>query len=63
MNLPDVMSRDEWLAADGVAGGGETIHPGARRHGLSCFLRVDDSIHHTYSTYGRGPNHHEDHCH
>ncbi|HET6989475.1 MAG TPA: DUF899 domain-containing protein [Kribbella sp.] len=25
-------------------------------HGLSCFLRVDDAIHHTYSTYGRGPD-------
>jgi predicted dithiol-disulfide oxidoreductase (DUF899 family) len=23
-------------------------------HGLSCFLRVDDDVHHTYSTYGRG---------
>ena len=25
-------------------------------HGLSCFLRVDDAVHHTYSTYGRGPD-------
>ena len=25
-------------------------------HGLSCFLRVDEAIHHTYSTYGRGPD-------
>lgn len=25
-------------------------------HGLSCFLRVGDAIHHTYSTYGRGPD-------
>ncbi|MGY4767883.1 DUF899 family protein [Kribbella sp. CWNU-51] len=25
-------------------------------HGLSCFLRVDGAIHHTYSTYGRGPD-------
>ncbi|MEV6412271.1 DUF899 domain-containing protein [Kribbella sp. NPDC051718] len=23
-------------------------------HGLSCFLRVGDGVHHTYSTYGRG---------
>jgi predicted dithiol-disulfide oxidoreductase (DUF899 family) len=23
-------------------------------HGMSCFLRVDDDVHHTYSTYGRG---------
>ncbi|WP_328322119.1 DUF899 domain-containing protein [Kribbella sp. NBC_00382] len=23
-------------------------------HGLSCFLRVEDDVHHTYSTYGRG---------
>jgi predicted dithiol-disulfide oxidoreductase (DUF899 family) len=23
-------------------------------HGMSCFLRVDDAVHHTYSTYGRG---------
>jgi predicted dithiol-disulfide oxidoreductase (DUF899 family) len=25
-------------------------------HGLSCFLRVDEQIYHTYSTYGRGPD-------
>ncbi|WP_327633582.1 DUF899 domain-containing protein [Kribbella sp. NBC_00482] len=25
-------------------------------HGLSCFLRVDEQIFHTYSTYGRGPD-------
>jgi predicted dithiol-disulfide oxidoreductase (DUF899 family) len=25
-------------------------------HGLSCFLRVGDAVHHTYSTYGRGPD-------
>jgi predicted dithiol-disulfide oxidoreductase (DUF899 family) len=25
-------------------------------HGMSCFLRVGDAIHHTYSTYGRGPD-------
>jgi len=25
-------------------------------HGLSCFLKVGDDIHHTYSTYGRGPD-------
>ncbi|ADB31669.1 protein of unknown function DUF899 thioredoxin family protein [Kribbella flavida DSM 17836] len=23
-------------------------------HGLSCFLRTGDAVHHTYSTYGRG---------
>jgi len=23
-------------------------------HGLSCFLRVGEAVHHTYSTYGRG---------
>jgi predicted dithiol-disulfide oxidoreductase (DUF899 family) len=23
-------------------------------HGLSCFLRVDEHVYHTYSTYGRG---------
>jgi predicted dithiol-disulfide oxidoreductase (DUF899 family) len=23
-------------------------------HAVSCFLRVDDDVHHTYSTYGRG---------
>ncbi|HEU4947808.1 MAG TPA: DUF899 domain-containing protein [Kribbella sp.] len=23
-------------------------------HGMSCFLRVEDAVHHTYSTYGRG---------
>jgi predicted dithiol-disulfide oxidoreductase (DUF899 family) len=23
-------------------------------HGVSCFLRVADDVHHTYSTYGRG---------
>jgi predicted dithiol-disulfide oxidoreductase (DUF899 family) len=23
-------------------------------HGMSCFLRVGDDVHHTYSTYGRG---------
>ncbi|GAA1510690.1 DUF899 domain-containing protein [Kribbella lupini] len=23
-------------------------------HGLSCFLRTDEAVHHTYSTYGRG---------
>ncbi|HEY0692389.1 MAG TPA: DUF899 domain-containing protein [Kribbella sp.] len=23
-------------------------------HGMSCFLRVEDEVHHTYSTYGRG---------
>ncbi|TDW94393.1 putative dithiol-disulfide oxidoreductase (DUF899 family) [Kribbella pratensis] len=25
-------------------------------HGLSCFLRVDEDVYHTYSTYGRGPD-------
>ncbi|HWD82340.1 MAG TPA: DUF899 domain-containing protein [Kribbella sp.] len=25
-------------------------------HGLSCFLRVDEQVYHTYSTYGRGPD-------
>ncbi|HET6740818.1 MAG TPA: DUF899 domain-containing protein [Kribbella sp.] len=25
-------------------------------HGLSCFLRVGEQVHHTYSTYGRGPD-------
>src|SRR4051794_32941119 len=25
-------------------------------HGLSCFLRDGDDVHHTYSTYGRGPD-------
>ncbi|RZT26997.1 putative dithiol-disulfide oxidoreductase (DUF899 family) [Kribbella sp. VKM Ac-2569] len=25
-------------------------------HGLSCFLRVDENVYHTYSTYGRGPD-------
>jgi predicted dithiol-disulfide oxidoreductase (DUF899 family) len=25
-------------------------------HGLSCFLRTGNTIHHTYSTYGRGPD-------
>jgi predicted dithiol-disulfide oxidoreductase (DUF899 family) len=25
-------------------------------HGLSCFLRVGNEVHHTYSTYGRGPD-------
>ena len=23
-------------------------------HGMSSFLRVEDDVHHTYSTYGRG---------
>ena len=23
-------------------------------HGMSCFLRTGDTVHHTYSTYGRG---------
>ena len=25
-------------------------------HGLSCFLKVGHDVHHTYSTYGRGPD-------
>jgi predicted dithiol-disulfide oxidoreductase (DUF899 family) len=26
-------------------------------HGMSCFLRKGDTVYHTYSSYGRGPEH------
>jgi predicted dithiol-disulfide oxidoreductase (DUF899 family) len=32
----------------------ETYHLSGEQHGLSVFLREDDRIFHTYSTYGRG---------
>jgi predicted dithiol-disulfide oxidoreductase (DUF899 family) len=42
-------SLDEWAAKDPSWAGWSGEQPG-----LSCFLRVDDEVFHTYSQYGRG---------
>jgi predicted dithiol-disulfide oxidoreductase (DUF899 family) len=42
-------SLDEWAAKDPSWAGWKGEQPG-----LSCFLRVDDEVFHTYSQYGRG---------
>ncbi|MFH5883558.1 DUF899 domain-containing protein [Halalkalibaculum sp. DA3122] len=33
---------------------GQHYHTEGEQPGISCFLRVDDTAYHTYSTYGRG---------
>lgn len=33
---------------------GQHYHTRGEQPGISCFLRLDDTIYHTYSTYGRG---------
>lgn len=33
---------------------GQHYHTEGEQPGISCFLQVDDTIYHTYSTYGRG---------
>lgn len=33
---------------------GQHYHTEGEQPGISCFLRVDDTVYHTYSTYGRG---------
>ncbi len=33
---------------------GQHYHTKGEQPGISCFLRVDDTVYHTYSTYGRG---------
>ncbi|GAA0959510.1 DUF899 domain-containing protein [Kribbella koreensis] len=45
-------SKAEWdaLPSGGLVQGEQPFD----LHGMSCFLRVDDDVHHTYSTYGRG---------
>jgi predicted dithiol-disulfide oxidoreductase (DUF899 family) len=42
-------SQDEWAAKDPSWAGWKGEQPG-----LSCFLRVDDEVFHTYSQFGRG---------
>lgn len=38
------------------AAAGMTWHTSGEQHGLSVFLREDDTVYHTYSTYQRGPD-------
>lgn len=33
---------------------GQHYHTKGEQPGISCFLQVDDTVYHTYSTYGRG---------
>lgn len=33
---------------------GQSYHTEGEQPGISCFLRKDDEVYHTYSTYGRG---------
>lgn len=33
---------------------GQHYHTEGEQPGISCFLRMDDAVYHTYSTYGRG---------
>jgi predicted dithiol-disulfide oxidoreductase (DUF899 family) len=44
----------EWDALDSEASGHLRAEQPFDLHGLSCFLRVGDAVHHTYSAYGRG---------
>lgn len=63
MSLPQIVSRDEWLAAR--ARGREEYERAGSPHpfdfeqpiempGTSIFLRDGDRVFHTYSTYARG---------
>jgi predicted dithiol-disulfide oxidoreductase (DUF899 family) len=57
MAYPEVVTREEWLAArrrllEPEIVSGDTTS--AEVPGLSCFLRDGDDIFHTYSTYARG---------
>src|SRR5690348_18433948 len=57
MAYPEVVTREEWLAArrrllEPEIVSGDTTS--AEAPGMSCFLRDGDDIFHTYSTYARG---------
>ncbi|GAA4560273.1 DUF899 family protein [Pseudonocardia xishanensis] len=56
MPLPQIVSRDEWAKArtELLEYNVRPIDVTGEKPGLSCFLRVDDRIFHTYSQYVRG---------